>query len=105
MTWLPNPLGLPEVAHIDHNRLNNAPANLKWSSRSGNHADSVIENRYAFAGPNLGSKRTFTADEVRAIRSRFSAGEQQTDIATSLGMRLEQVRKIVRRERWAHIDP
>lgn len=103
MAFHPNPNGLPEVAHIDHNRQNNRPENLKWASRSGNHSDSVIENRYALAGPNTGRKRTFTADEVRAIRQRFADGEKQSEIARSLGVRQEQIRKIISRERWSHV--
>lgn len=104
MAFVPNPLNLPEVAHIDHKRRNNSPGNLKWASRSGNHSDSVIENRYALAGPNIGKKRTFTADDVRSIRARYAAGERQVAIANSLGVRQEQIRKIVMRERWAHIE-
>lgn len=104
LAFIPNPHGLREVAHIDHNRRNNIPDNLKWASRSGNHADSVIENRYALAGPGIGTKRTFTADEIRSIRARFAAGEQQSIIAKSLGLRHEQIRKIVMRERWKHVE-
>lgn len=104
LAFIPNPEGLPEVAHIDHNRLNNAPGNLKWASRAGNHSDSVLENRYAYAGPGYGKKRTFTANEVRAIRAAFAAGERQVDIAARHGVRQEQIRKIVMRERWAHIE-
>lgn len=104
LAFIANPDGLPEVAHIDHNRRHNRPSNLKWASRPGNHTDSVIENRYSLAGPNLGRKRTFTADEIRSIRSRFASGDRQVDIAHDLGIRQEQVRKIVSRERWGHID-
>ena len=30
LTFIPNPLGLPEVDHIDRNRLNNSLDNLHW---------------------------------------------------------------------------
>jgi len=103
MAWHPNPDNIPEVAHLDHNRQNNAPSNLKWASRSGNHSDSVIENRYANAGPNAGFKRTFTANEVRAIRALYAAGETPTAIATSLGLKPKQIHKIVYGERWRHL--
>lgn len=34
--FLPNPLNLPEVDHIDRNRQNNNPNNLRWVNRNEN---------------------------------------------------------------------
>ena len=35
-SFIPNPLGFPEVNHIDCNRINNAVSNLEWCTRSYN---------------------------------------------------------------------
>lgn len=39
--FIPNPLDLPEVNHIDGNRLNNSVSNLEWCDRAGNARHAV----------------------------------------------------------------
>ena len=41
MHFIPNPLGLPEVNHIDGNRHNNRISNLEWVTSSGNSYHAV----------------------------------------------------------------
>lgn len=47
---------------------------------------------------------SLTADQVREIRRRAAAGETQHSLADVFGVRHGTISKIVRRERWAHID-
>ena len=44
--FIPNPLNLPEVNHIDNNRTNNSVDNLEWITRKDNLA-------YAFSNGNM----------------------------------------------------
>lgn len=39
--FIPNPLGLPEVNHIDEDKLNNRAENLEWCSRQYNQEYSL----------------------------------------------------------------
>ena len=39
--YIPNPMGLEEVNHIDGNKLNNSITNLEWVSSSGNSQHAV----------------------------------------------------------------
>lgn len=52
--FLPNPLGLPEVNHVDGKRQNNTLSNLEWCSSSANiqHAYDVL-NRRSPGGHNV----------------------------------------------------
>ena len=48
--FIPNPDGLPEVDHIDHNRKNNRISNIRWVSHSTNQRNKTSNNgvRYDF---------------------------------------------------------
>lgn len=47
-TFLSNPLNIPEVNHIDENKLNNKVSNLKWVSRSDNSKHSNARPIYQY---------------------------------------------------------
>lgn len=43
--FIPNPNGLPEVDHINGDRLDNRPENLRWTTRKGNMNNPVTKSR------------------------------------------------------------
>lgn len=79
LAFIPNPLGLPEVNHIDRDKANNRIANLEWISHVDNirHMTAALGGRFA---PKI------TDDDVRNIRRMVELGLPQSAIAKSYGL-------------------
>jgi hypothetical protein len=50
LAWIPNPLGLSEINHIDGDKSNNKPTNLEWILHKDNilHALHVLGKKMIF---------------------------------------------------------
>ena len=99
--FVPNPLGLPQVNHIDGNRLNNAASNLEWCSASGNVRHAYAKKLKTNAGvKNPISK--LTEDQVRAIR-RTSGTARQVRDALGLPVSIDAVKAVRSGKNWSHV--
>lgn len=90
------------VMHACDNRRCVNPAHLSLGSHTDNHADMERKRRHAF-GERTGSSILTDAD-VRTMRALYAAGHSQAKLSDQFGIDRSQVSRIVRRERWQHVD-
>lgn len=93
--FIPNPLNLPEVDHIDGNGLNNNVENLRWCTHNDNMLNNITKERIKKNGG------TFVEIEEIATGKLFYGYE---DVAKNFGVCKDTVRKhvqnIVAKPKW-----
>jgi len=98
--WIPMDQSRPDVNHKDGNKLNNDVENLAWCSKKENNRHSIDVLGKGHAGEKNGSAK-LTEDLVREIRS---SGLGCMRIAEKYGISFQNASRILRRERWAHLN-
>lgn len=102
--FVPNPYGLPEVNHIDGNKLNNHSSNLEWCDRTFNiqHAyDNGLRKR-----PNgTNNPRNIISEEVvREICEELLRGGKTAKIARSFNVNWHNVDAIRKKRNWKQVS-
>lgn len=101
-TFIPNPEGLPEVAHNDGRRHHNHADNLRWATRKQNNDDRFEHGTVRRGDDHL--QRKLAQCEVVDIRQRYaSGGVLHRELAAEFGVSRECIGLICRHERWRHV--
>lgn len=93
----PKPSPDHQVDHIDRNRHNNRPENLRWVTPEEN-----AENRENPAGPEHASS-VLSAREVRAIRSLSENGVSLRVLGAAFECSKDTVRRVVKRITYQNV--
>ena len=97
----PRPDGM-EVAHGNGVRTDNRASNLRWDTRSGNHADK-LKHGTSSRGEAHGASR-LTAEAVREIRAAYEAGHAtQPQLAERFGVHQVTISDVVSGRTWPHM--
>jgi hypothetical protein len=101
--FIPNPLNLPQVNHINGIKEDNRPENLEWCTAKYNmnhaveiglHSDGIGENNVS---------AVLTENQVREIRASKKYRGYMNDLAAKYGVHKSTISLIVRRIKWKHI--
>lgn len=99
--FLPNPSGLPDVAHNDGNPAHNEVNNLRWATHRDNQMDMRRHGTMQDGERCCMAKLTTEqVEQIRAAREIFGRGVQRK-LAAFFKVSTAQVSKIVNGHRWA----
>lgn len=96
----PAPEGM-EGCHGDGDRANNRISNLRWDTRSNNHADKALHGTDHKGERHPGSK--LTESDVKNLRKRRLDGLSYAALAKEFGVTTMTVYRAVKGKNWSHV--
>lgn len=103
--FIPNPNNLPEIDHLDSNRMNPCITNLEWVTHEENI--SRAHNKGHYKNNIVGEKNpkaNLNEQQVLEIRNIYDSNTMtQMEISKHFGIPYSTVHNIVTRQTWKHI--
>ena len=102
--YVPNPNNLPQVNHIDGNKLNNHYTNLEWVTNKENRTH-AIENGLMKVGTDYEHTK-LTEDDIRYIRENYIPKHPELGglaLSKKFGVGSAQISRIINNKRWKHL--
>ena len=103
MAFIPNPNELPQINHIDGNKLNNLAENLEWCNARYNQLHAIALGLVTYDVGEAHHMTPFKNEDIFAIREAYKNGDSQQRIADRYGVSQTSIHAIVVRKTWVHI--
>ena len=95
-TFIPNPNNLPEVNHIDGNKLNNSIDNLEWCT----HRQNIIHAyKNQLINHSYGITAKLNKNDVNEIRKLYPS-HTQLELSKIFNISKSQIQRIVNNKSW-----
>ena len=101
MAFHGQPPPMSDARHLNGDRSDNRPLNLRWGSRRDNEADKAAHGRNVFGEKVPNAK--LTAPQVREIRRRRASGEKQRVLAMDYGVNQSAISEACSGVTWGHV--
>ncbi len=102
--YVPNPNNLPQVDHLDSNKLNNHYTNLEWVTYKENRGR-AIQNGLMKYGEDYDHSK-LTESDVKYIRDNYIPKHPEfsgASLAKKFGIGASQISRIIHNKRWGHL--
>jgi hypothetical protein len=104
LAFIPNPLKLPEVNHLDGDKSNNNHWNLEWSSHRGNIIHAYTTGLILPTKGEKNGRSKLTEKQVLEIRETYNKEKPYMDIlAKEYKVSYSLICSIINRKIWKHI--
>ena len=107
LTWIPNPLSLPVINHIDGDKQNNHPSNLEWCTQAHNVTHAIktgLTKKAHLKKGDLSISAKLTEKKVAEIKKRLIDGERSVDLAREFGVVKGTIGEIKAGRSWGHVN-
>lgn len=98
--FIPNPDNLPQVNHIDGNKLNNCIDNLEWCTNLENMQHARKNNLFPDVFGDNNPNARISSSDVKNIVDKYNSGISIKDLAKNYNIPISRVRSIIYGNTW-----
>lgn len=103
LAFIENPDNLPEVDHIDNNKINNSVENLRWVTSFTNKSKIPFEARSISHKHSANGRARLTEEEVIKIRKMYNDGYKKSELANMYNVGWSTIGNIIAGNTWKGI--